>query len=158
MTKSFMLTPIEQMFHDAYQNLITCAGYVSEDYALQAQASIGPYRVDFLHPATSIVIECDGKAYHGTTSQTIYDLERWLYLARCGYSVIRLSGSWIFANAEYCAQIVRTQIGWRLDEKRYLVAARRELYELEEEPLEHPERYYDPIAALQQELVARWKR
>lgn len=68
---------------------------------LFSQQPVGIYRADFLivainperRTARTIVVECDGKKYHGSESQIARDKIRDEYFAECGYRVVRFTGS-----------------------------------------------------------------
>lgn len=56
------------------------------------QATIGPYRVDFLWREQMAIIECDGFAYHGSSRDAFEnDRRRDAYLQSLGYTVWRFS-------------------------------------------------------------------
>lgn len=55
-----------------------------------AQHRIGRYVVDFHVPSRRLVIECDGEYWHSLPEAVEKDARRDLYLANCGYRVIRL--------------------------------------------------------------------
>ena len=66
------------------------------------QAQVGPYRVDFLWPAQSVIVETDGHAAHGTRAAFEEDRARDAELAARGYSVLRFTwrqlterGGWV---------------------------------------------------------------
>lgn len=136
--------PIEQLFYAAYLDLITIDGHTLSDYELQREASIGRYRVDFLHTATGIVVECDSKAWHSSPEQIRYDNERRAFLTGIGYELHHFSGHAINIDAPTLAATIFARIRWRLDEKRYLVAAR--------DLLGVPPNQCDPIANLREAL------
>lgn len=70
------------------------------------QASIGPYRADFLFTVKfseekfiKIVVECDGHDFHEKTKeQAAHDKARDRYMTTSGISVLRYTGSEIFRN------------------------------------------------------------
>lgn len=74
---------------------------------IEAQAVIGPYRVDFL-VADRIIVECDGFDYHSDMAKRAKDIERTLLLERIGYQVLRFWGQEIDREADRCALQVMT--------------------------------------------------
>lgn len=74
------------------------------------QASIGPYKVDFLvwfvlcRNVGGIAIECDGHQWHERNKiQAARDKKRDRELLKAGFPVMRFTGSEIFADAFGCA-------------------------------------------------------
>lgn len=84
------------------------------------QVDVGPYRVDIMvydqsrstKPARWIAVECDGHQYHEKTKeQAKRDKQRDRYFARRGITVLRFTGSEIYADAEQCAdEIIDTLV------------------------------------------------
>ncbi len=74
----------------------------STDVLIYPQVKIRGYRADFVltahWPRRRLVIECDGKAYHSTDPQMLYDARRDKEIHAAGYDVIRLKGSDIRRN------------------------------------------------------------
>jgi very-short-patch-repair endonuclease len=72
---------------------------------LYAQLPVGQYRVDIalVDGSSRLVVECDGRAFHGTDAQVLSDRRRDRELTRMGWRVIRYSGSEIHKNADACA-------------------------------------------------------
>lgn len=74
------------------------------------QASVGPYRADFLlrqHKSGKerwLAVECDGHAFHQRTKgQVATDKKRDRYFAQRQLPLIRFTGSEIYADPEDCA-------------------------------------------------------
>lgn len=92
-----------------------CIGSAKTICAQQVQ--IGPHRVDFLfvreradnEPPCYVVVECDGHEFHEKTKeQAARDKSRDRDLTNCGMTVMRFTGSEIWADAGACAQEVLT--------------------------------------------------
>jgi very-short-patch-repair endonuclease len=94
-------------------------------FAIQPQERVGPYRLDFAigyNPAepmdvladpTSIriAVECDGHAFHEKTKeQAARDKARARAITLEGWTVLRFTGSEIYADADECARAVMDQI------------------------------------------------
>ena len=88
------------------------------------QAKVGDYRADFLFdchhehaPRQTLVIECDGHDYHERTkSQAARDRSRDRWMTSRGISVMRFTGSEIWADPYKCAEEVHIHylklMGW----------------------------------------------
>lgn len=61
------------------------------EVGFQQEVKIGPYRVDFLLPARSIVIECDGRYWHGFISVLLRDKRKDAFLIEKGYTLFRFT-------------------------------------------------------------------
>lgn len=72
---------------------------------LKPEEWIGRYRVDFLIPSASVVIEIDGPIHDGVRSSG-YDRHRDRYLAREGYTVLRFTNQEVTSNVERCVDDV----------------------------------------------------
>jgi very-short-patch-repair endonuclease len=69
-------------------SLCYSAGFPSFEF----QASVGPYRVDFLWREQMAIVECDGFAFHGSTRDAFErDRLRDAYLQSLGFTVWRFS-------------------------------------------------------------------
>lgn len=92
------------------------------------QASVGPYRVDFLFHDASVpveiadprwmVVECDGHDFHERTKeQARRDKQRDRFFQSKGYKVLRYTGSEIWADPEKCAEEILGELArddnWR---------------------------------------------
>jgi very-short-patch-repair endonuclease len=69
------------------------------------QAAIGPFRADILveEGGRRLVVECDGKAFHGSQEQVERDKRRDRYCACRGICVMRFSGAEINRDPRGCA-------------------------------------------------------
>lgn len=77
---------------------------------IEPQVPILRFRADFvvsLRGHTPVVVECDGKEFHSTEAQVKSDIERQRAIEAVGYTVVRLRGREIFADAPSCAAKVR---------------------------------------------------
>lgn len=73
---------------------------------ISCQQEIGKFRVDFLFTRYDLkcVVECDGHDFHERTKeQAAKDRSRDRWLTAQGYSVLRFTGSEIWANPFACA-------------------------------------------------------
>ena len=91
-------SPIERKL---YRALIVWLG----QEAVQPQAPIHRYRVDFLVKRT-LVVEADGQKWHSTPEQIAADAKRDEELRALGYEVLRFTGSAICRDAHQCAKVV----------------------------------------------------
>jgi very-short-patch-repair endonuclease len=57
----------------------------------EAQARIGPYRVDFLFRAERLIVEVDGYRYHGTRHRFVRDRRRAAAIVAMGYVIFPVS-------------------------------------------------------------------
>ena len=73
--------------------------------AVVAQMPFGPYRADiWVQDATrSLVVECDGFAYHNGADQVAHDKRRDRYCALNGIAVMRFTGVEIMHDPRGCA-------------------------------------------------------
>jgi very-short-patch-repair endonuclease len=70
------------------------------------QAAVGPFRADILvtHGGRSLVVECDGAAFHSVTKEQVErDKRRDRYCAARGICVMRFSGAEIHRDPRGCA-------------------------------------------------------
>lgn len=95
-------SPIERI---AFMHLIYMSNQCFSDYevVVTPQAKIGNYIADFLvyhwDTKTKIIVECDGHDFHEKTKkQAEHDKKRDRYLTKCGYIVLRYTGSQICEN------------------------------------------------------------
>lgn len=102
------------------QSGVWAVGVLSEDlseekYKLSQQVQIGDYRVDFLLPEVSLVVEVDGHDFHERTKeQAAADKQRDRFLARRGLRIIRFTGSEIYADPRaVMAEVLDTAIAIR---------------------------------------------
>ena len=86
-------SPIEEMF------LKDCR---TVGLVVETQHQIGKYRADFYLRDRHIVVECDGKEFHGDEKKE-YDGDRDFFMERWGYKVVRIPGKFIFADGEAIA-------------------------------------------------------
>ncbi len=113
--------------HDLHDFTVHFAGCVNDPVEsvcgtvfIYQQATIAPYRVDFLIDDSSspnaaqrrwIVIECDGHDFHERTKDQVRrDRARDRFLQSKGCRVLRFTGSEIWADAEACAAEIWRQI------------------------------------------------
>ena len=61
-------------------------------WKFRRQAAIGPYVVDFVCHAASLIVELDGSSHDGRDAQVAYEQRRQAWLESQGYRVLRLSG------------------------------------------------------------------
>jgi len=74
---------------------------INHPVLVETQVPISKYRVDFLlsTSAKKVVVECDGHDYHERTKQQARrDKQRDRELTKCGYTVLRFTGSEIWEN------------------------------------------------------------
>lgn len=62
--------------------------------------------MDFLHPATRVVVEIDGLAWHNTPEDRAKDAARDVALGAAGYRVVRCTGREVYRDAAGCARRV----------------------------------------------------
>lgn len=89
--------------------------------AIVPQLKVEPYRLDFALIGAAlrasslalIAVECDGHDYHERTkAQAARDRQRDRFLMAAGWSVLRFTGSEIYADPENCgAELVRYVVG-----------------------------------------------
>ena len=63
------------------------------------QKQIGRYRVDFFFPESNLIVETDGKKWHGTEEQIAYDLKRATEI-RKKHQLYRFRGTQIYRDIE----------------------------------------------------------
>lgn len=75
------------------------------DVTVRTQVSIGPYRADIMlvDGECSLVVECDGAAFHNSREQVERDKRRDRYCVARGYAVMRFSGTEIQRDPRGCA-------------------------------------------------------
>lgn len=73
----------------------------------ERQYSIGKYFADFYFPEWNVVLEIDGKFHRDDTNQFEHDRERDSYMNKNGYSVVRLSVSYLRENINGVINILR---------------------------------------------------
>jgi len=95
-------SPIEALLYAALQTL---------NVQVEAQFSIGPYRLDFACQEQKLAIECDGHDYHASKEQRAHDAKRDRYLLANGWRTARFTGSEIYSNAAGCALEVKRLVG-----------------------------------------------
>ena len=111
-------SPIEDIMADAIASHFP-------DLIVRKQEWVGRYRVDFLCPEYSLIIECDGGQYRDNKKEQ--DWKRQLDLENMGYRVLRFTGKQIhrelvhgngdeilrtikfYANHENCKRIEREE-------------------------------------------------
>lgn len=104
-------SPIEELFA---LGLMAETWLMRDHYRVQTQAEIDTYRVDFLveyrdqpisETFSRVVVECDGHDYHERTKQQAKrDKSRDRRLSALGYTVVRFTGSEIWADPFACAK------------------------------------------------------
>lgn len=75
-------------------------------FTIRQQVQIGRYRVDFVleKDGQELIIEADGHDYHERTKQqAAHDRSRDRWFVSQGYTVMRFTGSEIWADANQCA-------------------------------------------------------
>lgn len=101
-------SPMETLFRAGLAvnaKLLTYEG--NQSFKLGAQERIGPYRVDFVLEAygVEIIIEVDGHEFHEKTKeQAAHDKKRDRYMTQHGHTVLRFTGSEVWANPFKCAE------------------------------------------------------
>lgn len=84
----------------------------------ELQATFGPYRVDFLFPTEHVVVEVDGRDWHGSNRWQA-DRRRQRYLRDVHDLVVkRFTGSEVFRQPIICARHIKFTVEWihdRLD-------------------------------------------
>jgi very-short-patch-repair endonuclease len=113
-------SPIESIFLERFCTAAIEHGYEigkftsdSSTIAVKPQKPILSLRIDFgisfdfLQNFTSgllIAVECDGHDWHDLTKeQAVRDRQRDRYLQRCGYKILRFTGSELYAHPLLCA-------------------------------------------------------
>lgn len=84
---------------------------------LKHQHRVSPYLLDFAHLESMVAIEVDGHEYHKTKEQRARDAKRDRHLAKCGWTVIRFTGSEVYEDSAKCAKeaagIIASVLGQR---------------------------------------------
>ena len=72
---------------------------------IRTQVNFGPYRADIMvyEANRTLVVECDGKSFHNTTSMIEHDKRRDRYCAVHGMAVMRFTGDEIRRDVRGCA-------------------------------------------------------
>lgn len=91
-------SPIEKLFFEACK---------TEGIFMEPQYRVGKYRIDFALPIQRIAVEIDGHDYHKTKEQRTRDAARDRWLTIEGWTVIRFTGSEVYANPEACTSQIR---------------------------------------------------
>lgn len=103
------MNEIEQMFYDAYNELVDVDDKTVEDdpllsnlviYGEPSSQVIGIYKVDFV--VGNCAIEIDGHEWHKTKEQREYDYKRERYLIKQGYTPVRFMGTEVYLDAKRC--------------------------------------------------------
>jgi very-short-patch-repair endonuclease len=70
---------------------------------LTPQLEVGPYRLDFALQGgdLKVAIEIDGHEHHKTKDQRAADYKREHYLQKCGWFIIRFTGSSVYKDAQW---------------------------------------------------------
>jgi very-short-patch-repair endonuclease len=76
----------------------------------EANARVGPYRVDFLWREQLLVVETDGRRYHRGLIATEDDRERDRYLRKIGYEVLRFTYEQVTESPRVVATEVRAAL------------------------------------------------
>lgn len=100
-------SPIEKLFFEACK---------TEGIFMEPQYQAGKYRIDFALPHLRIAVELDGHDYHKTKEQRTRDAGRDRWLTINGWTVIRFTGSEVYANPEACTTQVRELVCKRIGE------------------------------------------
>ncbi len=90
-------SPIEEIFRQTWSQ-------AHPHMLLQPQYPIGPYRVDFAHLASQVVIELDGFVAHSSTLQIEDDCRRQREIMRRGWQVFRFGGREVHHDPQRCVQ------------------------------------------------------
>lgn len=95
-------SPIEKML---VGSLLGWIEYHGASAAVKTQAPIGPFRADILveDQGRSLIVECDGAAYHSSRESVERDRRRDRYCVLNGISVMRFSGNEINRDPRGCA-------------------------------------------------------
>lgn len=102
-------------------DLLAAMWYV--DLEPELQAPFGPYRVDFLFPREHVVVEVDGRDWHGSDHWQA-DRRRQRYLRNEHDLVVkRFRGSEVFRQPIICARHVKFTVEW-INDRLDLVASR----------------------------------
>lgn len=101
------------------------------EYEIEPQVDIDGYKADFVIESDKIIVECDGYDYHKTKEQMQSDYERERYFVKCGYTVVRFTGSEINRDPDKC-----------VNELLEIVRERHEIRQTDN----RPERAYSAVA------------
>jgi very-short-patch-repair endonuclease len=82
------------------------------EFELQAPLP-GGYAADMLHAATKVVVELDGRRYHGRADRAERDRIRDAEVARFGYLTVRLSPRDLADRPEWCRNVVAGAVASR---------------------------------------------
>jgi very-short-patch-repair endonuclease len=95
-------SPIEKLLVGALLGWIDHHGAAA---SVKTQAPIGPFRADILveEGGRSLIVECDGAAYHNSKESVERDRRRDRYCAINGIAVMRFSGNEINGDPRRCA-------------------------------------------------------
>jgi len=73
------------------------------------QFHVNNYRADFAIPDIGLLIEIDGRAYHGNAKSFCTDRQRDRDLVGCGWRVLHFAAREVYEDAEACvAEVLRT--------------------------------------------------
>lgn len=111
---------------DEFDDLVDCARCSIPKFmgVLAPQVKIGNYRADFmlvhmhgLNGWSGIVVECDGHDFHERTKQqATRDKARDRYIQKCGFKVMRFTGSEIWKDPMKCAlEVISTGMSLAID-------------------------------------------
>ena len=96
---------------DLLELLGRCESYAERVFAvaalpmipdLEPQIQLGSYRGDFGIRSKGIVVEIDGRAYHGSPTQMKRDRQRDERIAGWGWRVLRFHAAEVIANPAAC--------------------------------------------------------
>lgn len=76
------------------------------------QIPCGKYRIDIALYASGkrIAIECDGEEFHSSANQLKHDKKKDYFLEKNKWHVLRFTGKEIFHKADWCVEIVKSNI------------------------------------------------
>jgi very-short-patch-repair endonuclease len=98
------LPKCESWIEQRLYNALTSKGYL-----VRKQVRCGPFRIDLV--IGGIAIECDGKHFHSSPDQKLYDKRRSAYLYRHGYkSVLRFTGAEINSDVQKCVGAIEKKL------------------------------------------------
>jgi very-short-patch-repair endonuclease len=63
-------------------------------------------RVDFLDPATRLILQVDGDRWHASLSDRLHDADQDARLRRAGYRVLRITETQVFMHPDEVAAVV----------------------------------------------------
>jgi len=102
-------SPIEKLFRDELKR----RGIVFKEQVSIERQGAEFTRPDFVIESAMIVIYCDGTEFHKDPQRIIMDKQQDRYLQSLGYTVLRFSGSEIFAHVDSCVNEVTNFIRHR---------------------------------------------